>query len=87
MFKRRRQQKAIAELAELEARIARCQQQLADVTVAHGATADAVMRLETQIKASRTRASTAVAGRETQASASSKAAKKRWSWRGRRAAA
>jgi hypothetical protein len=87
MFKRRRQQRVIAELGELEARIARCQQQLADVMAAHGATADIVMRLETQIEESRTRASTAAAARETRASgAPAKAGKKKWSWRGRRAA-
>jgi hypothetical protein len=84
MLKRKRQQANAADLGELEARLARCQRQLADVIAAHGAMMNAVAQLETQIKASRPLPSAGVAGQAKQALlAPPKAAKKKWSWRGR----
>jgi hypothetical protein len=84
MLKRKRQQAIVAELGELEARIAQCQRQLADVIAARGATMNAVTRLETQIKEARALPSAGVAGQAQQARlAPPKAAKKKWSWRGR----
>ncbi|MGP0091552.1 MAG: hypothetical protein ACLPKB_16565 [Xanthobacteraceae bacterium] len=84
MLKRKRQQANVVELGELEARIAQCQRRLADVMAAHAATMNAVTQLETQIKASRVFPSAGVAGQAKQALlAPPKAAKKKWSWRGR----
>jgi hypothetical protein len=85
MSKRKNQRAVMAELGELEARIARCQRQLADVMASHSATMDAVMLLETQIKEHRWRPSAGVAGQAKQASVvPAKAVRRRWSlWRRR----
>lgn len=83
MLKRKRQQAIVPELGELEARMAQCQRQLADVIAAHGATMDAVVRLETQIKEARALPPAGVAGAQQARLAPPKAAKKKWSWRGR----
>jgi len=85
MAKRKKQRVIIAELEELEERIARCQRQLADVMASHSVTMDAVMLLESQIKEHRTLPPAGGAGRAKQASVvPAKAVTKRWSlWRRR----
>jgi hypothetical protein len=88
MFRRRQEQKALAELAELEARIEQCLLRLADVAASCSITMEIVARLEEEIDESQARRLAAAAEREKQARiAPPQAARKRWSWRGRRAAA
>ena len=85
MSKRKNERAIIAELGELEERIARCQRQLAGVMAAHGATMNAVMLLETQIKEHRTHQLVGGFGHAKQANVvPAKAVRKRWSlWRRR----
>ena len=87
MFRRRREQKILAELGALEARIEQCLLRLADVAASRSVTMEIVARLEAEIEEAQARR-VAAAERELRASiASAKPAKKWWSWRGRRSAA